>query len=141
VAFEHIKKVDNTLMWINGFLLFIVTLTPFPTAVLAEYFEKESRFALGLFGLNYLFISITADAICSYAYKKNFVDEEHKPFYKSYKLLYRYAIYYNVIAFLFCFISIAISILMYCILFIIFASPKSFASKLHKHRILNKSKP
>src|SRR4051794_35286062 len=28
VAFEYIKKVDIKLMWINGFLLFVVTLTP-----------------------------------------------------------------------------------------------------------------
>src|SRR6185369_6870465 len=45
-AFEYIRKVDTNLMWINGFLLFIVTLTPFPTAILAEYLEKESNLAL-----------------------------------------------------------------------------------------------
>src|SRR5215831_10516579 len=58
VAFEYIKKVDVKLMWINGFLLFVVTLTPFPTAVLAEYLEKEGRTALAFFGLNYILISI-----------------------------------------------------------------------------------
>jgi uncharacterized membrane protein len=39
-------------------LLFVVTLTPFPTAILAEYLEKESRTAVAVFGLNYILISI-----------------------------------------------------------------------------------
>src|SRR5438477_2264930 len=32
VALEYVKKVDTNFFWINGFLLFVVTLTPFPTA-------------------------------------------------------------------------------------------------------------
>ena len=39
-------------MWINGFLLFLVTLTPFPTAALAEYLARESAAALGMYGAN-----------------------------------------------------------------------------------------
>src|SRR6478735_8331573 len=35
VALEYLTKIDTKFMWINGFLLFIVTLTPFPTAILA----------------------------------------------------------------------------------------------------------
>jgi uncharacterized membrane protein len=67
-AFEYIKKVDTNLVWINGFLLFVVTLTPFPTAVLAEYLQKESGTALAVFGFNYILISVAADCICTYAY-------------------------------------------------------------------------
>src|SRR5678816_3512266 len=52
VAFEFIHKVDTRFLWVNGFLLFVVTLTPFPTAVLAEYLQKESTIATAFFGFN-----------------------------------------------------------------------------------------
>ena len=38
---DLIRKVDSAFMLLNGFLLLLVTLVPFPTAVLAEYFGHE----------------------------------------------------------------------------------------------------
>jgi len=140
VAFEYIQKVDTKLMWINGFLLFVVTLTPFPTAVLAEYLEKESRTALAIFGFNYILISIAADAICTYAYNHYLIEEEHREYYYSYKLIYRYAIFFTLIAFLLCFVSIVVPIILYTLLFVLFAAPKEFSSRLYKIRATRKSK-
>ena len=137
-AFEYIKKVDTNLMWINGFLLFVVTLTPFPTAVLAEYLEKEGGTALAIFGFNYFLISIGADAICTYAYNHNLIEEEDREYYYSYKLIYRYAIFYTLIAFLLCFVSIVIPIILYTILFAAFAAPTKFAARLNKIRMARK---
>jgi uncharacterized membrane protein len=33
--FCYIRRFDNRFLWINGFLLFLVTFIPFPTAILA----------------------------------------------------------------------------------------------------------
>ena len=137
-AFEYIKKVDTNLMWINGFLLFVVTLTPFPTAVLAEYLEKEGGTALAVFGFNYFLISIGAYGICNYAYNHNLIKEEDREYYYSYKLIYRYAIFYTLIAFLLCFVSIVVPIILYTILFAAFASPVKFASGLNKIKLARK---
>ncbi|HJS55362.1 MAG TPA: TMEM175 family protein [Chitinophagaceae bacterium] len=137
-AFEYIKKVDTNLMWINGFLLFVVTLTPFPTAVLAEYLEKEGGTALAVFGFNYFLISIAADTICTYAYNRNLVEEENREYYYSYKLIYRYAVFYTLIVFFLCFVSIVVPLILYTILFVIFAAPKKFASRLNKIRLARK---
>jgi uncharacterized membrane protein len=137
-AFEYIKKVDTNLMWINGFLLFVVTITPFPTAVLAEYLEKEGGTALAVFGFNYFLISIGAHGICTYAYNHNFIAEEDREYYNSYKLIYRYAIFYTLIAFLLCFVSIVIPLILYAILFAAFAAPTKFASRLNKLRLIRK---
>ncbi len=138
VAFEYIKKIDTKLMWINGFLLFVVTLTPFPTAILAEYIEKEGRTAVAIFGFNYFLISIAADSICTYAYNHHLIEEEHRKYYYSYKLIYRYAIFYALIAFLFCFVSIVVPIFLYAIMFAAFAAPKECASRLYKIRMARK---
>lgn len=138
VAFEYIKRIDTNLMWINGFLLFLVTLTPFPTAVLAEYLEKESRTALAMFGFNYILISIAANSICTYAYNHHLIEEAHREYYYTYKKIYWYAIPYNMMAFLLCFVSITVPIILYILLFVAFAAPKKFALKLSKVRLARK---
>ncbi|MBI1343819.1 MAG: DUF1211 domain-containing protein [Terrimonas sp.] len=129
-AFEPIKKVDNSIMWINGSLLFLVTLTPFPTAILAEYLEKESHTALAIYGANYVLISVAAYSICRYAYTHQLIDHENRESYHSFSLIYRYAILYTMVAFCLCFVSILLPILMYIALFIAFAVPKKFAVAL-----------
>lgn len=138
VALQYIRKVNTSFMWINGFLLFLVTLTPFPTAILAEYLEKEGRTAVAIFGFNYFLISIAADAICTYAYNYQLVEEEHREYYVSYKLIYRYAVFYTLIAFILCFVSIVIPIILYAILFAAFAAPKEFAARIYKIRMREK---
>lgn len=131
IALEYVIKVDTQFMWINGFLLFLVTLTPFPTALLAEYLEKDGRTAVAIYGFNYVLISIAADRICSYAYHHNLIEGKHRDYYYSYKRIYRYAIIYTIIAFCLCWVSIIIPILLYILLFAAFALPKKFESILH----------
>jgi uncharacterized membrane protein len=140
VAFEFIYKVDTKFLWVNGFLLFVVTLTPFPTAVLAEYLEKESTTALAVFGFNYILISLGANGICSYAYHHHLVAEADRSYFHSYKLIYRYGLYYTVFAFFVCFISTWAAIGLYVILFILFASPKELTKRLEKIRMRKKYK-
>ena len=134
VAFEYIQKVDTRFLWVNGFLLFVVTLTPFPTAILAEYLQTESTVALAVFGFNYILISIAANGICYYAYKHHLIAEEDRSFFNSYRLIYRYAIYYTVVAFLICFLSTWVAVFFYIILFALFARPKELAIQLEKIR-------
>ena len=38
--FSLVRKVDAPFLYANGLLLLVVTVVPFPTALLAEYFEK-----------------------------------------------------------------------------------------------------
>ena len=139
VAFEFIHKVDTKFLWVNGFLLFVVTLTPFPTAILAEYLQKESTIAVAVFGFNYILISIAAYGICSYAYNHHLICEEDRKYYNSYRLIYRYAIYYTIAAFFICFISTWVSICLYLILFALFAAPKELTIRLEKIRMKKKA--
>jgi uncharacterized membrane protein len=141
VAFEFIRKVDTKFLWVNGFLLFVVTLTPFPTAILAEYLQEESTTALAVFGFNYILISIGANGICSYAYRHHLISEEDRAYFRSYKRIYRYAIYYTVPAFFICFISTWAAIGLYLMLFALFAAPKELALRIEKIRMRKKNKP
>ena len=116
----------------------MVTLTPFSTAILAEYLEKEGKTALAIFGFNYFLISIAADRICSYAYNHHLIEEEHRKYYHSYKLIYRYSIFYTLVVFALCFVSVVVPVFLYAILFASFAAPKEFASRLHRIRAVGK---
>jgi len=40
--FNMIRKVNAPFLYANGLLLFVVTIVPFPTALLAEYFERPA---------------------------------------------------------------------------------------------------
>jgi len=140
-AFGPVKKVDYNLMWINGFLLFVVTLTPFSTAVLAEYLEKERNTALAIYGANYVLISIAAYAICRYAYKRRMVREENLERYHSHTLIYRFSIYYTLGAFFLCFVSVVIPLILYVILFTLFAAPGKFAERVSRFSIRKNRKP
>ena len=134
-AFEYIRRVDTNLMWINGMLLFVVTLTPFPTAILAEYLQSEGGTAVAFFGFNYVLIGIAAYSICIYSYRHHLIDEADRPFFAVYQRLYLYSIFYTIIAFLLCFVSIVVPIIMYAILFTFFAAPKVCARKLYNKRL------
>jgi uncharacterized membrane protein len=137
-ALEHLTKIDTKFMWINGSLLFLVTITPFPTAILAGYLESESHTALAIFGFHYILISIAADGICTYAYTKHLIEEDIREFYSSYKLIYRYGIFYCIMVFFVCFVSVVAALILYAILFTAFAAPKDFTARVSKFRTARK---
>jgi uncharacterized membrane protein len=66
--FNHIKRADNLLMLFNLFLLFGVTVIPFPTAVLAAHLgHPDERTAAILFNGAYVVIAIFFNVLWRYA--------------------------------------------------------------------------
>jgi uncharacterized membrane protein len=132
VALEYITKIDTKFMWINGFLLFLVTLTPFPTAILAGYLDSEREMAVAIFGFNYILISIAADRICTYAYNHHLIEDDKREFYYSYKKIYRYGMVYCLVIFFICFLSVNVSLILYTFLFMAFSAPKEFTAMISR---------
>ena len=57
--FNVVRKVNARFLYSNGLLLLLVTVVPFPTAVLAEYFEKPgARVAAAVYGGTFVLISV-----------------------------------------------------------------------------------
>ena len=140
-VFDYIKKTDSKLPWVNGFVLLMITITPLPTAILAEYIDTEGRIAIAIFGFNYFMIAVASYWICAYPYNKSLIDEDDREFFYYIKLTYGYSIFYTVLAFLVCFISIPVAIVLYLLLFYVFAFPKEFAMKLLKRKQKKIKKP
>jgi uncharacterized membrane protein len=133
-ALVYIERVDTNFMWINGFLLFVLTITPFSTAILAQYLEKEGNTAVAFFAFTYILISIAANGICAYAYNHHLIADADRDSFYPYTLIYRFGIFYNVAAFMLCFVSIVIPLILYVLLFIGFAAPKKLATQVSKWR-------
>ena len=140
-VFTFIKKTDSKLPWVNGFVLLLITFTPFPTAILAEFLEKEGKFALAIFGFNYFMIAIASYWLCAYSYNKFLINEKDRAFFHFVKLTYGYSIIYTLLAFLVCFVSIPVALALYLLLFYVFAFPKEFAMKLLKWEQNKNKKP
>jgi len=57
--FNLVRKVDAPFLYSNGLLLLVVTVVPFPTALLAEYFEKPgARVAAAVYAGTYVLTGI-----------------------------------------------------------------------------------
>jgi uncharacterized membrane protein len=134
--FSHIEKFDSNLMWVNGLLLIVVTFTPFPTAILAEYVMKESNVAVALFGFTYFMMSMVYAFVWHYALSHNLLHEGGDPVYfRCIRKTYVSVVFYTFIAFFVCFLSIPAAILLYALMFGIFAYPKEYALMLYRREV------
>jgi len=136
LVFTHIRKTDSNLMWVNGFVLLIITFTPFPTAILAEYIETEGHIALAVFGINYFLMSVAAYTITAYVYNKSLIGEKSRDLIRKLKKLYAVSIVYTLAVVFVCFVSVILAMCLYFLMFIIFSYPKEFSSRLFKKKFM-----
>ncbi len=129
--FGFIRKGDSRFVWLNGFLLFLVTFIPFPTAVMAQYIGTQPRTAVGLFGFGYFMMAAAYYLLWAYACDHGLLDCDSDPArFRATRAIYRYATIYNLAAFLLCFVSTSVAIGMYLVMFAVFAFPGWFAERL-----------
>lgn len=66
--FNYIKRIDRRFMFLNGFLLFFVTLTPFTTSLIADHIlSMDSRTAAGVYAGSFLLLSFAWNVLWNYA--------------------------------------------------------------------------
>lgn len=132
LAFTYIVKSNSCLLWVNGFVLLMVTFTPFPAGILSEYFNTDSHAAMSVFGFNFFMMSVAAYCLSAYAYRKHLIVPSSRDFFKYYQRLYKYCIPYTFIVFFICFVSVPLAVLFYIVMFIIFAFPGESAAYLQR---------
>ncbi len=67
--FTIIQQSDSRFLFINGLLLLVVTTIPFPTALLAEFFEKPSAsVACAIYSGMFVLLALAFNAFWRYAY-------------------------------------------------------------------------
>ena len=66
--FTHIRHSDHVLPYANGFLLFFITLTPWPTALMAEYIgQPQEQAATSVFAAFFVMMAVAFNALWRYA--------------------------------------------------------------------------
>lgn len=129
--FRYFRRFDSRMIWLNGFLLLLVTFAPFPTSLLAEYATRGDRDAVITFGFGYFMMALAYNLLWSYGYRHNLlVQTENPEYYRAIRTTYRAATIYNLVAFGICFYSVPVAIVMYLLMFGVFAFPREFALRL-----------
>ena len=72
--FQHIKRLDNTFIWINLFWLMFIALMPFSTSLSGDY--PTLLIAVLIFHVNFLILSLLLFLLWFYASKNNLIDEK-----------------------------------------------------------------
>lgn len=88
--FKLFDKVDNTILWYNNFLLFLVCLVPFPAALIGEH--PVNPVGISLFGVLYVLIPLAIYLIGTRGYNRGYlhstVDLKRFLFIRKLSLLY-----------------------------------------------------
>ena len=75
--FEHVRRLDDRLIWMNLAYLFVISLLPFPTAVLVDY--GDASVAPILYASSMALAGILLLMIWQYAAKHSHLDESVSP--------------------------------------------------------------
>ncbi|HSS44534.1 MAG TPA: TMEM175 family protein [Thermoanaerobaculia bacterium] len=66
--FNHIRRSNDTFLFLNGLLLLLVTFVPFPTALVSAYLrDSEARTAAAIYAGTYEAIAIAFNLLWNYA--------------------------------------------------------------------------
>jgi uncharacterized membrane protein len=70
--FNIINRSNSRFLFVNGLLLLVVTTIPFPTALLAEFFEKPSApVACAIYTGMFVLLALAFNAFWRYAYRSH----------------------------------------------------------------------
>lgn len=128
--FNHIRRSDNRLLFLNLLLLLGVTVVPFPTALLAAHLRAEdARTAAAVFNGTYVLIAIFFNVLWHHAVGGGLLDSGTMESARS--ISRQYAV--GPIAYLVCFgltwVSVPLSLAMNVALAVFFAIPARVPKK------------
>jgi uncharacterized membrane protein len=130
--FVHIRRIDHTLLVLNGALLLGVTAVPFPTAVLAQYLGKpDEKAATMLYAGTYVVVAIFFNVLWRYAASGNRLlgDEVDEAEVNRITRQYAYGPLLYLACFVLAYINVAASLALNVALAIFFALPPNKVSR------------
>ena len=134
-VFQHIKKTDTVLNWLNGFQLLVVTFAPFPAHILSIYIRLPDRnVAIGLFGVTYFLMAVSFDRLWSYAERKGYLSPASDTrFLHAVSWMYRIGVLWTVAAFVALLFDFWTSLVLYVLVFLHFGFPSAFSRTLMRY--------
>jgi uncharacterized membrane protein len=135
--FVHIRRIDHTLLVLNGALLLGVTAVPFPTAVLAQYLGKpDEKAATMLYAGTYVVVAIFFNVLWRYAASGHRLlgDEVDEAEVNRITRQYAYGPLLYLACFVLAYINVAASLALNVALAIFFALPPNKVTRARAHR-------
>jgi uncharacterized membrane protein len=127
--FNLVRKVDAPFLYANGLLLLVVTIVPFPTALLAHYFEKPgASVAAAVYGGTFVAAGVAYNLVWKAAIdgrrllKAGVTEEQIDALTRSYRLGVPLYLVATAAAFISVYITVAICTALW--IFWIFAAKK-----------------
>jgi uncharacterized membrane protein len=82
ILFTRIRRVDQPFLFINGFLLLLVTFVPFPTSLVAEHFRsggEPARTAGLVYAGTYVLLAVAFNGLWRYSASGHRLLDRHLP--------------------------------------------------------------
>lgn len=131
--FSMIHKSNSILALINGLKLLIVTLTPFPTAILAKHLQNAwGPSAVSLYCLNFSLMGIGFMGIWLYAKSQGFLKNISPGLSRSITRFYIFAGTFSTLIWLISYFSIIACLGLSSIMFMLFIMPEKVTNAMVK---------
>lgn len=124
--FNEIRRCDHWFLVINGLLLMVVSVVPFPTALLAEYIRQpDAKLAAAIYSGVYVLIALLFNLLWRYASANDRLLRHNKDlhFIANINRQYAFGPLLYLIAFVLAFLNVTASVGMCLLLAIFFALP------------------
>jgi TMEM175 potassium channel family protein len=136
--FVHIRRIDHTLLVLNGALLLGVTAVPFPTAVLAQYLAKpDEKAATMLYNGTYVVVAVFFNVLWRYASSGHRLLGDEVDVAEVSRITRQYA--FGPLLYLACFalayISVGASLTLNVALAIFFVLPPNRVTRARAHQL------
>lgn len=130
-VYGYVREADNGLLWVNGLQLALVSIVPFPTAVLAEHVTgdvADRRAALMLYGVLFWLIATSFWGLWRYVVRRGLADPGIDPVRaRGMGVNYGLSSAWTVLCLIVASVSVVPALVMWAMMFVVFAVPSSFA--------------
>jgi len=122
--FNHIRRCDNMLMFLNLLLLLGITVVPFPTALLAAHYSTPGRtVSAAVFNGTYVFLAISFNVLWFHVVKRGLLDPETQESANSISRRYAVGPFSYLVCFALSWINVPLSLALNIGLAIFYALP------------------
>lgn len=130
-VFHYMVRADSGLAWINGLQLALVSAVPLPTAVLADHVDDTGRrVAVILYGVCFFLMALSFFCLWRYAHRRGLTDRSLDPeHYDGMARIYGWSVWWTTAAIAVSFVSIYAALVMWLLMFMVFAFPAEFARR------------
>jgi len=127
--FTMIRQSNSKLLFINGFKLLIVTITPFATALLSRHMETGwGPSAITTYAFNFALMGIAMTCVWCYAHFMGFTKGTSTEVLTATTRLYIFASLFSITIVIVSYFSIAAWLILFFIMFLIFVFPEKIVA-------------